>query len=69
MELNEFIKKAKQIAIDKRLQANTKYESLKDWHRLEMHEAYLKELEKRLSQGFGWDQKMIDWHKQQILKD
>jgi hypothetical protein len=69
MELEEFINKAKQIAIEKRLQVNTKYEFLKDWHKLNLHEDYLRELEKMPAQGQDWNQKIIDWHKQQILKD
>jgi hypothetical protein len=69
MDFDEFVNKAKQLVIDKKITGkNTKRIFLKDIYRINAHESFLKELEKMPSGGAYWDDKMIEHHKQQTLK-
>jgi hypothetical protein len=70
MEFDEFVNKAKKLVIDKRItNRNVKIEWLKTIYKLNLHENYLRDIEKIQNGGLTWDTKLIEHHKQQILKD
>jgi hypothetical protein len=70
MEFEEFVNKAKMLVIEKRItNKNVKAIWLKDIYKIGYHLEYLKELEKMPIQGLNWNNKLIEHHKQQTLKD
>lgn len=70
MDFEEFVTKAKQLVIDKKITGrNVKRIFLKDIYKVNAHENFLKELEKMPNGGAYWNEEITEHHKKQTLKD